>query len=207
MSGAWDGYVAFEAERRGASRVVALDRYVWSLDIAHAPVHTASFAAGRMPLYTRIPGLWRPDTMPTKAGFDTAHRILNSRVEQCLDDLATADLVALGSFDIVFYLGGLYHMQNPLEILRRLALVTRSLAIIETAGIELPGALDKGAFFEFYETNELHGDASNWWAPNGTGLIKMCRAAGFREAKVIAVTGRTPHDGYGRCRLFAHAWH
>src|SRR5438034_4986568 len=32
--GAWDGFFSFEAERRGAKRVVALDHYVWSFDIA-----------------------------------------------------------------------------------------------------------------------------------------------------------------------------
>ena len=30
--GAWDGFYSFEAERRGAKRVVALDHYVWSVD-------------------------------------------------------------------------------------------------------------------------------------------------------------------------------
>ena len=34
--GAWDGFFSFEAERRGAKRVVALDHYVWSLDLAKA---------------------------------------------------------------------------------------------------------------------------------------------------------------------------
>ncbi len=34
--GAWDGYYAFEAERRGAKRVVAVDHYVWSVDWAKA---------------------------------------------------------------------------------------------------------------------------------------------------------------------------
>src|SRR5947209_18146324 len=28
--GAWDGYYSFEAERRGASRVMALDHVVWN---------------------------------------------------------------------------------------------------------------------------------------------------------------------------------
>src|SRR5438552_3061200 len=34
--GAWDGFYTFAAERTGASRVVALDHYVWSLDLAQA---------------------------------------------------------------------------------------------------------------------------------------------------------------------------
>jgi tRNA (mo5U34)-methyltransferase len=32
--GAYDGYFSFEAEARGASRVVALDHFVWERDIA-----------------------------------------------------------------------------------------------------------------------------------------------------------------------------
>jgi len=32
--GAWDGFYSFEAERAGASRVVALDHFAWSMDLA-----------------------------------------------------------------------------------------------------------------------------------------------------------------------------
>ena len=32
--GAWDGYYSFQAERFGASRIVALDHYVWGVDMA-----------------------------------------------------------------------------------------------------------------------------------------------------------------------------
>ena len=32
--GAWDGYYSFLAERLGAARVMALDHYVWGVDIA-----------------------------------------------------------------------------------------------------------------------------------------------------------------------------
>src|SRR3954470_6944972 len=31
--GGWDGYFAFEAERRGASRVAVLDHYMWAIDV------------------------------------------------------------------------------------------------------------------------------------------------------------------------------
>src|SRR5215813_9558515 len=51
--GACDGFFSFEAERRGASRVLAVDSYVWE---------------GKSPL-------------GSKAGFLTARRLLNSRVE------------------------------------------------------------------------------------------------------------------------------
>ncbi len=32
--GAWDGYFSFRAEEAGATRVVALDHYAWSVDLA-----------------------------------------------------------------------------------------------------------------------------------------------------------------------------
>src|SRR5512142_560555 len=31
--GAWDGFLSFAAQSRGARRVLALDHYVWSLDL------------------------------------------------------------------------------------------------------------------------------------------------------------------------------
>ncbi|HWI06193.1 MAG TPA: hypothetical protein VNT54_01600, partial [Solirubrobacteraceae bacterium] len=30
--GGWDGFFAFEAERRGAARVAVVDHYMWSMD-------------------------------------------------------------------------------------------------------------------------------------------------------------------------------
>jgi tRNA (mo5U34)-methyltransferase len=127
-------------------------------------------------------------------------------VEQYVDDLATVDVAALGSYDIVFYLGGLYHMEDPLRVMRRLATVTRELAVIETAGIYLPDD-PEARFFEFFESNELNNDPSNWWAPTGAALVAMCRAAGFKDAKVID-RAKGPNAGkHQRCRYIAHAWH
>lgn len=203
--GAWDGFFSFEAERSGASKVVALDRYVWSLDMARSKELAETMIHAGTSEMARIPVYWRPGEMPTKAGFDTAHRILGSRVEQVIDDLVTVDPVQLGNFDVVFYLGGLYHMSDPFGALRRIALLTRELAIIETAGFEI--AEFGGSCFEFYPTRELGGDASNWWAPNAAGLIGMCRAAGFKDAKIVTVSGKTNFDDRSRCRFFAHAWH
>src|SRR5258708_29716982 len=48
--GAWDGFFSFEAERRGASRVLATDSYVW-----------------------------QSKGWASKRGFDLAKRTLNSR--------------------------------------------------------------------------------------------------------------------------------
>jgi hypothetical protein len=41
------------------------------------------------------------------------------------------------------------------------------------------------AVCEFFESNELNGDVSNWWAPNEKALIGMCRASGFKRVDII----------------------
>jgi tRNA (mo5U34)-methyltransferase len=95
-----------------------------------------------------------------------------------------ADLDELGSFDLVLYLGVLYHVENPLQALKRLASVTKELAVIETSAIALPFA-GSAPLCEFFETDELNNDGSNWWAPNNSALEGMCRAAGFRRVQVV----------------------
>jgi tRNA (mo5U34)-methyltransferase len=184
--GAYDGYFSFEAERCGASKVVALDHYVWSADMAGymdewrrtrksgdelPPVHESRF--------------WRPQTLPGRKTFDLAKELLNSRVEPVVFDFSTMDTATIGKFDIVFYLGVLYHMENPLDCLRRLKSVIApgGLAVLETEAMEVMG-LRHGAYAEFFPGRELNNDPTNWWSPNEKALIGLCKAAGFSAVKV-----------------------
>lgn len=74
--GTWDGFYAFEAERRGAARVVALDCFVWQLNLAE--IWAAYDRGERLPLLRFDPG---SDALLGRAGFDFAHRALRSSVE------------------------------------------------------------------------------------------------------------------------------
>ena len=93
--GAWDGFFSFEAERRGASRVVAADHYAW---------HGTGWGTGE-----------------GKAGFQLAREVLNSRVEDSDTDVMDLSPERVGSFDVVLFLGVLYHLPNPLLALERVA--------------------------------------------------------------------------------------
>ncbi len=67
--GAWDGYYSFLAERAGASRVVALDYYTWSVDLPayHAYVQAcADRGVVQRPPHD-LPELWRPEELPGQA--------------------------------------------------------------------------------------------------------------------------------------------
>src|SRR5919202_3078365 len=185
--GAWDGYYSFAAERLGASRVVALDHFVWSIDWARAIAESDEpDAAGvRFADLDAIAAVSDPERLPGKQGFDVAHEALGSRVEAVVDDFMTTDLDRLGTFDVVLYLGVLYHMENPLAALRRLRRVTREVAVIETQATELEGIPD-GAVCEFFPGAELADDPTNWWSPNLDALHGLCRAAGFARVETIA---------------------
>jgi tRNA (mo5U34)-methyltransferase len=186
--GAYDGFFSFEAERRGARHVVALDHYAWSLDL---PGHIAYWREckerGVVPLPNEETPHWQPDKLPGKRAYDVAHKALNSKVETVVDDFMTMDLRALGTFDVVLFLGVLYHMENPLASLKRVASVTKELAIIETHAIVTPG-YEHLEICEFYSSNQLNGDVSNWWGPNLRALEGLCRAAGFARVEVPRVS-------------------
>ncbi|HJZ60482.1 MAG TPA: DUF1698 domain-containing protein [Gemmataceae bacterium] len=210
--GAFDGYFSFTAERLGARRVVALDHYVWSMDLAeHVRHYEECKRAGVAPAPYHTMPYWRPTDLPGKRGFDIAHRVLGSKVEAVVADFMDMDLGGLGAFDVVLYLGVLYHMEDPLRALRRVAAVTGELAVVETAAVALPG-YEHAAVCEFYESSELNFDVSNWWAPNVKALEGLCRAAGFRRVEVIyrpEAAAHPPTRAGGeviRGRAIAHAW-
>jgi tRNA (mo5U34)-methyltransferase len=101
--GAWDGFFSFESERRGASRVLAVDSFCWS------------------------GGGWG-----SKAGFELARRTLNSKVEDAEMEVLDLSPEKIGSFDVVLFFGVLYHMRHPLLALEKVSSVTKSHLILET---------------------------------------------------------------------------
>lgn len=154
--GSWDGFYAFEAERRGAARVLATDHFSWS-----------------------GPG-WG-----TKTGFDYAHACLDSRVESLDVDVPSLDQSKLGTFDVVLFLGVLYHLPDPYAGLKQAAAMTHDLLVVETVTtcnfLPIP-------MMRFYRSRELGDDPTNFWAPNVTCLRRMLRDLGF-ESVVVAHNG------------------
>lgn len=157
--GAWDGFFSFEAERRGAARVVAADYFSW---------------AG---------GGWG-----TKAGFDLAREALQSKVQDVEIDVMDLSPAAIGTFDIVFFFGVLYHLRHPLLALEKVASVTSDVLLLETV-VDLT-ELERPAM-AFYPADELNNDASNWFGPNENCIAAMLRDVGFKQVEVHSRTYST----------------
>ena len=152
--GAWDGFFSFEAERRGAARVLATDSFCWD------------------------GGGWG-----TKKGFELARRARRSRVEDKWIQVLDLSPETVGTFDLVLFLGVLYHMKHPLLALERVASVTAGQLIMQTQVDML--AVQRPAM-AFYPGSELGGDPTNWFAPNPPALKAMLELVGFTRVEILS---------------------
>lgn len=151
--GAWDGFYSFEMERRGA-KVLATDHYSWG--------H----------------GGWG-----TKAGFDLAKAAFGSTVDELDIDPTELSPARVGApFDVVLFLGVLYHLRDPLPVLDRLRSITAGRLVLET---EVGMLLSRRPAAEFFPGTELNADPTNWWAPNVAAMRGMLHAAGFGRTEVV----------------------
>jgi tRNA (mo5U34)-methyltransferase len=194
--GAWDGYYSFQAERLGAARVMALDHYVWGVDLAARQAYwDECAAAGVLPDHGRDLGdFWRPE-LPGRRPFDFAREALSSTVEATVADFAMVDLDTLGTYDVVLYLGVLYHMKEPLRALERVRAVTGTVAVIETQAVHVRG-LESLSLLQFFSGGELGRDFGNWYVPTIEALRQLVLAAGFARVETLvglpAVVGAGP---------------
>ena len=170
--GAWDGFFSFEAERRGAARVVATDHYSW---------HGVGWGTGQ-----------------GKAGFLAARAALHSNVVDVDLDVMELSRESVGCFDVVLFLGVLYHLQDPMLALAKVSGVAKDMLVLETVvdmvGLSRPAAA-------FYPDSELNDDPTNWWGPNPLAVAGMLKSVGFKRVEMI---GRVPSPLYRAVRA---VWH
>ena len=183
--GAWDGKFSFLAEKAGASRVVALDHYAWGVDfVARGAYWEECINNGDLPDQSRDEtDFWRPD-LPGQRGFNFAKAALDSKVEPVVGGLPDGRPGRARSFDVVLYLGVLYHMKEPLTCLERLRAVTKEVAVIETEAVHLNG-LDNEVLLQFHAGSSLRTDFGNWYVPTIEALHNLCRAAGFSTVRTV----------------------
>ncbi len=153
--GAWDGFFSFEAERRGAARVLATDSFVWDGNVE-------GFG---------------------KKGFELAKQALGSHVEEMHIDALELNAERVGTWDMVFFLGVLYHMKHPLLALERVAEVTEKVLVLETLVDML--AYRRPAM-AFYAGREVAQDDTNWCGPNPAAIAAMLRTVGFSRVDFVA---------------------
>jgi tRNA (mo5U34)-methyltransferase len=163
--GTFDGFYAFFAEARGASRVVAVDNEQYR-DWVNAR--------------------WGIE-LEGGEGFRAIAELLRSRVEyRCLDAF---DLDAIGeSFDYILCFGILHRVADPLGLLKvlRRQLDDEGSVLLETYGVA-GDDLERAAAVRVCEPGEIYArDDYVYWGFTGESLVRLARHAGFGDARVLA---------------------
>lgn len=166
--GAWDGLESFKSEQYGAKRVLATD--VW---------YDAPF----------LKQYWR-NIRDGDEGFRCVKDILNSSVEHLNIDVFEMSEKKVGKFDIVFFLGVLYHVQHPLKALQIISGICTEMLVLETA-VLTPGGILPEPYSEV-PIMQLRGEAG--WFPNKLCVLEMLKLAGFKRLDYSFVRGVSPSD-------------
>jgi tRNA (mo5U34)-methyltransferase len=163
--GTYDGFLAFELERRGAAEVVATDIG------DHALWDWPRRLQARGP--ATLPGIAGPDK---SLGFRTAHAALGSTVRRIEISVYDLSPERLGEFDVVVCGSLMLHLRDPLSALESIRSVCRgSLLSSETIRVELPMLLSRRPLLEL----DGISDRLHWTVPNAAGHKRLLEASGF----------------------------
>lgn len=181
--GTFDGFFAFEMERRGAREVVAidiLDPQQWDWPANTTPETIAALARRKA----------------EGRGFALAHAALRSAVERLELSVYDLDPVAHGEFDLVYVGSLLLHLRDPVGALARVRAVCRGdLVLVDNVDWTLT------RLFPRRPIAGLDGRGRPWWwKPNASGLVRMLEAAGFAVAEQPRLLFLPPGPGQPRPR-------
>lgn len=157
--GAYDGFFTFEAEKRGAKRVVALDRH---------PATHLGFALAHELVNSR------------------AEYVIGSVYDLSPETHGVFDVVLF--FGVLYHLRHpLLALDKIHSVCREYTLVETHVLdqsfIHQGEAVPLESIhtwLGESPIMQFYPKNELNNDWSNWWAPNIECLRLMLETSGFR---------------------------
>jgi tRNA (mo5U34)-methyltransferase len=163
--GTYDGFLAFEMERRGAAEVVAIDindhdKWDWPPDVRATGGENLAKLAGEK-----------------GRGFEIAAAALGSKVERRPMTVYELSPESIGMFDVVVCGTLMLHLRDPLRALEAIRSVCSGAFLsAEQVNLGLTALLPR------YPVAHLNGsgDQCQWWVPNAAGHRRMVFAAGFR---------------------------
>jgi tRNA (mo5U34)-methyltransferase len=160
--GTWDGFLAFEMERRGAAEVVATD-IASHADWDHLPRQRAD----AIEFHEQHAG-------EKGAGFAIAAEALGSKVHREWINIYDLSPERLGTFDVVVCGTLLLHLRSPFVALEAIRSVCRD-AFMSAEQIDPRLTLvsrTRPAWF-------VEGDDGRWTVPNSAAHVRQLEIAGF----------------------------
>jgi len=187
--GAANGFLTFEAEKRGVREVVSFDigdaRFQHLLPFKDSPYYTdhAMWCAHMNAGYER----W-------KNGYWLAHRLNKSKARAFYGDVYKLP-TELGVFDVSIIGSVLEHLRDQISAMASVARLTRSTMIIVTGLIETQ---DKTALFCGSADQPTH--SYTWWAYSLGTYREVLKMLGFRITSVTKNMYKCPLFRSDACR-------
>jgi tRNA (mo5U34)-methyltransferase len=135
-----------------------------------------------------------------KPSFLVAKEILKSNTTPILGNVYSLSKEKFGEFDLVLFLGVLYHLRNPLLALDRIRSMYLETTCIEknielengtsVATSSLPPELSNISLAQFHPMNSLHNDYTNYWSFNAQGLRSILKETLFNVTNEIITPKR-----------------
>jgi tRNA (mo5U34)-methyltransferase len=173
----FDGYWAFEMERRGAREVVATD--------------IADGMDCDLPSRMREEAEKNPQPAPMGAGFRVARAALKSTVEHRVCNVYDLSPSRVGTFDFVFLGDLLLHLRDPQAALIAIASVCQG--ELHVAEVYDPALEDFGDRSLSRYSPWL--PSFTWWLPSTNTLRAMLGVAGFTEVRELDRVVLRTRDG------------
>lgn len=125
---------------------------------------------------------------PEITGFSICRKVLGSKVDYRTENVYDLSPERHGQFDLVLFLGVLYHLRNPLQALDAIRSVCGEGALLfveSQLSTNRWVRRRKEPLWQFYPRDTLSHDASNKWAPNIAGLRQVVEESQFQVSKTL----------------------
>jgi len=148
---------------------------------------------------------------PEETGFPIARELVGSQVQMRQANVYDLSPEEFGRFDLVLFLGVLYHLRDPMLALDRIAEIATGSVIVETHAIDdavlvgpdefkplaaISPELESIPIMQFYPGDSLNNDPSNAWAPNQACLRAMLEESGFAVDRELRMGQRAIAFGH-----------
>ena len=180
----FDGFWAFEMERRGAAETIGIDvldplRWDWPAGSDRLVVETIA------------------QRQDSGRGFEIAREALGSSVERRELSVYDLDPAEIGTFDFVYVGSLLIHLRDPVRALERVRSVCKgTLLLVDNVDIALSVRSRRRP------VAALEGVGRPWWWKlNRAGLARVAESAGFRIVEPPRWVWMPPGKGHPPPRL------
>jgi tRNA (mo5U34)-methyltransferase len=153
------------------------------------------------------------------SGFKVAAELLGSKVTYVQDNVYQVAKEKYGTFDIVLFLGLIYHLPDPMLALAIVRSMCKDLLYLETQTIDnafmtpdgkfvplssISPALADTPIMQFCSGGSLNEDPTNYWAPNMKCMEMMLVENDFTVVRKTLIGGR----GLFKCQVgeLNHEW-